>query len=221
MNLLMRTTVYSDNFSIEGFEPLYARIGRGPNRRGNFAIPQRSSCVLRRLLTGMYVLNRVDPKSRGANAPLLWPVRAPERIAVVELRDEQLCFRMRNLAFFEEGLRLSTIVNTQAPWLAFESPLITKVSGSGRVGIRIDGTPDCLAADPAPNAPHISLHRLAAWSADTRFGLDVAPGYANTVLVAPAAAIVRSSSLVIAGRDDDEAVGTAGLAMRVGRLIIP
>jgi len=221
MNLLMRTTVYSDNFSIEGFEPLYARIGRGPNRRGNFAIPQRSSCVLRRLLTGMYVLNRVDPKSRGANAPLLWPVRAPERIAVVELRDEQLCFRMRNLAFFEEGLRLSTIVNTQAPWLAFESPLITKVSGSGRVGIQIDGTPDCLAADPAPNAPHISLHRLAAWSTDTRFGLDVAPGYANTVLVAPAAAIVRSSSLVIAGRDDDEAVGTAGLAMRVGRLIIP
>jgi len=221
MNLLMRTTVYSDNFSIEGFEPLYARIGRGPNRRGNFAIPQRSSCVLRRLLTGMYVLNRVDPKSRGANAPLLWPVRAPERIAVVELRDEQLCFRMRNLAFFEEGLRLSTIVNTQAPWLAFESPLITKVSGSGRVGIQIDGTPDCLAADPAPNAPHISLHRLAAWSTDTRFGLDVAPGYANTVLVAPAAAIVRSSSLVIAGRDVDEDVGTAGLAMRVGRLIIP
>lgn len=221
MNLLMRTTVYSDNFSIEGFEPLYARIGRGPNRRGNFAIPQRASCVLRRLLTGMYVLNRVDPKSRGANAPLLWPVRAPERIAVVELRDEQLCFRMRNLAFFEEGLRLSTIVNTQAPWLAFESPLITKVSGSGRVGIQIDGTPDCLAADPAPNAPHISLHRLAAWSTDTRFGLDVAPGYANTVLVAPAAAIVRSSSLVIAGRDDEETVGTAGLAMRVGRLIIP
>jgi len=221
MNLLMRTTVYSDNFSIEGFEPLYARIGRGPNRRGNFVIPQRSSCVLRRLLTGMYVLNRVDPKSRGANAPLLWPVRAPERIAVVELRDEQLCFRMRNLAFFEEGLRLSTIVNTQAPWLAFESPLITKVSGSGRVGIQIDGTPDCLAADPAPNAPHISLHRLAAWSTDTRFGLDVAPGYANTVLVAPAAAIVRSSSLVIAGRDDEETVGTAGLAMRVGRLIIP
>ncbi len=221
MKLLMRTTVHSENFSIEGFEPLYARIGRGPNRRGNFTIPQRSSCVLRRLLTGLYVLNRFDPKSKTANAPLLWPVRAPERIAVVELRDEQLCFRMRNLAFFEQGLRLSTIVNVQVPWLAFESPLITRISGSGRVGIRIDGTPDCIAADPALGAPQISLHRLAAWSTDTRFSLDVAPGYANTVLVAPPAAIVRSSSLVIAGRDDGEAVGTAGLAMRVSRLIIP
>jgi len=221
MNLLMRTTVHSENFSIEGFEPLYARIGRGPNRRGNFTIPQRSSCVVRRLLTGYYVLNRFDSKSRTANVPLLWPIRAPDRVAVVELRDEQLCFRMRNLAFFEEGLRLSTIVNAQAPWLAFESPLITRISGSGRVGIRIDGTPDCISATPGPTAPHISLHRLAAWSTDTRFGLDVAPGYANTVLVAPAAAIVRSSSLVIAGRDDEKVVGTAGLAMRVGRLIIP
>lgn len=221
MSLLERTTVCSDSFSIEGFEPLYARIGVGPNAKASFAIPQRSSCVVRRLLARMYVLNRFDPKSRRANSPLIWPVRAPERIAIVELRDEHLCFRMRNLAFFEEGLRLSTIVNVQVPWLAFESPLITRLSGTGRVGIRIDGEPDCLSAVSEQHPPHVNMLRLAAWSGDTRLGVDVAPGYSNTVLVAPAAAIVRSSSLVIAGRDDGETVGTAGLLQRIGRLITP
>lgn len=221
MTLLERTTVHAEGFSIDGFAPLYARIGVGPNAKASFAVPQRSSCVLRRLLTRMYVLNRFDPRSRRANSPLIWPVRAPERIAIVELRDEHLCFRMRNLAFFEEGLRLSTIVNAQVPWLAFESPLITRLSGTGRVGIRIDGQPDCLASAPTHSPPHVNMLRLAAWSGDTRLGVDVAPGYSNTVLVAPAAAVVRSSSLVIAGRDDGEAVGAAGLLQRIGRLIVP
>ena len=221
MSLLERTRVYADSFSIEGFSPIYARIGVGPNAKANFAIPQRSSCVIRRLLTRMYVLNRFEPKSLRTNSRLMWPVRAPDRIAVVELRAERLCFRMRNLAFFEEGLQLSTIVNAQVPWLAFESPLITCLSGSGRVGIRIDGEPDCLAAAPTRPAPHVNMLRLAAWSGDTRLAVDVEPGYSNTVLVAPAAAVVRSSSLVIAGRDDGETVGATGLVQRIGRLITP
>jgi hypothetical protein len=221
MSLFERTTVHAEEFSIERFEPLYARRGLGPHVKGNYAIPQRSSCVVRRLLTQMYFLNRIDPTSSRVRSPLIWPVKAPGRIAIVELRDEDICFRMRNLAFFEEGLRLSTIVNAQVPWLAFESPLITRISGTGRVGIRIDGQADCFASTPTHSPPHINLLRLAAWSCDTRLGFDVERGYSNTVLVAPATAIVHSSSLVIAGRDDNEGIGTAGLLMRIGRLIVP
>lgn len=221
MSLLQRTTVHADSFSIEKFSTIYARIGVGPNAKANFAIPQRSSCVVRRLLSRMYVLNRFDPESQRTSPQMIWLVRAPERIAVIELCDERLCFRMRNLAFFEEGLRLSTIVNAQVPWLAFESPLITCLSGSGRVGIRIDGQPDCLDAVPTQRAPHVNMLRLAAWSSDTRLGVDVASGYSNMVLVAPATAVVRSSSLVIAGRDDGESVSATGLLQRIGRLITP
>jgi hypothetical protein len=216
MNLLERTAVHAESFSIDGIAPIYARRGCGPHAAGDWRVPQRSRCLFRRLLTGMYVLHRIQPCSE-----LIWPVRAPERIAVINLRDERLCFRMRNLVFFEEGLRLSTIVNTQVPWLSFESPLITCLSGSGRVGIRIDGQADCVDGVTTNPPPHINLLRLAAWSADTRFGIAVEPGYSNMVLVAPASALVRSSSLVIAGRSDDEAVGTSGLLQRIARLITP
>lgn len=216
MNLLERTRVHSDSFSIEGFAPLYARVGRGPNGPGNFRIPQRTSCPIRRLLTRMYVLNRVQPRTG-----MKWPIRAPERIAVVELTNERLCFRMRNLAFFERTLRLSTILNAQIPWMPFESPLITCLSGSGRVAICIDGEPDCIATDASSPATQVNFDRLAAWSSDTRFGISVEAGYANAILVAPAAAVVRSSSLVLAGRDDDESVGAAGLLQRVLRLVVP
>lgn len=216
MKLIERTTVHSDSFSVEKFMPLYSKLGRGPNAAGDFRIPQRSSCVIRRLLTRMYVMNRCHPRT-GMN----WPVRSPERIAVVELQDERLCFRMRHLVFFEETLRLSTIANLQIPWLPFESPLITCLSGRGRVGIRIEGEPDCVSSDASTASPHINFDRLAAWSADTRFGISVAPGYANAILIAPATAVVRSSSLVIAGRDDQEAVGAGDLFRRVKRLIVP
>ena len=216
MNLLERTTVHADSFPLESFSPLYARTGAGPNAAGNFRVPQRTSCCFRRLLTGTYVLNRLRPSPQ-----MIWPVKAPERIAVVELRGERICFRMRNLAFFEQGLQFSTIVNAQIPWLSFESPLVTCLTGNGRVGIRINGAPDCVAASTSARAPHVNLLRLAAWSADTRLGVAVEPGYENTVLVAPATADVRSSSLVIAGRDDEETVGAAGLLWRIGRLITP
>lgn len=217
MTLLERTTVHAESFPIGGFAPIYARLGYGPNAAADYRVPQRTSCLVRRLLTRMYVLNRFRPR-----ADAQWPVRAPERIAVVELRGERVCVRMRNLVFFEESLRLSTIFNAQVPWVSFESPLITCLSGTGRIGLRIDGAPDCIAhAGGGRAAPHVNLLRLAAWSADTRFGIAVEPGYANTVLVAPAAAVVRSSALVVAGRDDGDTVGVSGLLHRVARLIVP
>ena len=216
MTLLARTTVHGESFSIGDFAPIYARLGYGPNAAADYRVPQRTSCLVRRLLTRMYVLNRFRPRSDAQ-----WPVRAPERIAVVELRGERLCLRMRQLVFFEESLQLSTIVNAQVPWVSFESPLITCLSGTGRVGLRIDGAPDCIAHAGDGAAPHVNLLRLAAWSADTRFGIAVEPGYANTVLVAPAAAVVRSSALVVAGRDDGDTVGVSGLLHRVARLIVP
>ena len=157
MSLLERTTVHADSFPIESFSPLYARIGAGPNAAADFRVPHRTSCVVRRLLTGMYVLNRLRPSPQ-----MIWPVKAPEHIAVVELRGERICFRMRNLAFFEQGLQFSTIVNAQIPWLSFESPLVTCLTGNGRVGIRIDGAPDCVAASPSARARHVNLLRLAA-----------------------------------------------------------
>ena len=192
MSLLQRTAVHAESFAIDSPAPLYARIGSGPHAAADFRIPQRSSCLVRRLLTRMYVLNRLRP-----NADMTWPIRAPERIAIVELRNERLCFRMRNLVFFEQGLRLSTIVNVQMPWLSFESPLVTCLSGSGRVGIRIDGQPDCLQAIQSDPSPYVNMLRLAAWSADTRFAVAVEPGYANMVLVAPAIGVQVVAALVV------------------------
>ena len=139
MSLLERTTVHADSFPIESFSPLYARIGAGPNAAADFRVPHRTSCVVRRLLTGMYVLNRLRPSPQ-----MIWPVKAPEHIAVVELRGERICFRMRNLAFFEQGLQFSTIVNAQITQaaihnasVAVEYPAMSRIHGivaSVRIG---------------------------------------------------------------------------------------
>ena len=140
MPLRTRTEVHERDFALDGFDTLYARVGLGPNRAENYRFPQWTSCAIRRVLTNTYHLNRITP-----GAGLVWPVRAPTRIVVVELRGERLCLRMRHLAFFERPLRLSTIVNAQIPWAAFESPPITCIEGHGRVGLRVDGEPMLLA----------------------------------------------------------------------------
>lgn len=216
MDLIARTTIHSDRFSLRGFAPLYARRGTGPSGPQDYRIPQRGRCAVRRLFSRRYILTRFEPR-----ADMEWPIRAPTRIAVVQLRGERLCFRMHNLAFFEETLQLSTVVNTQVPWLSFESPLVPCISGTGRVGICIDGQPECLAPSMDAKLPKVNMLRLAAWADDSRFGIEVAPGYANTVLVAAPGAMVCTSSLVIAGRDDPTSVGPADLIWRAARLFVP
>jgi hypothetical protein len=226
--LRARTEVHERDFALDGFDTLYARVGLGPNRAENYRFPQWTSCAIRRVLTNTYHLNRI---THGAG--LVWPVRAPTRIVVVELRGELLCLRMRHLAFFERPLRLSTIVNAQIPWAAFESPLITCIEGHGRVGLRVDGEPMLLArgADAAvPRGdeelaarpiPEVNLPRLAAWCADTRLSITVEPGYSNAVLVAAATAEITHSSLVVAAREDGAEVGSGTLLSRIARLVIP
>lgn len=216
MSLLSRVTVHDGNFSLAEFAPLYARLGTGPNGPTDIRVPQRTSCLLRRLITGTYLLRRVNPLPEST-----WPVRAPQRIVVVHLKGERLAVRMRSLAFFEEGLRLSTILNLQIPWMSFESPLITCLTGTGRVGIRIDGPVDCIACDEQSAPARVNLLRLAAWSNDTVMGVEVEPGYANTVLCAPAAALIKRGQLAVAGRDDDETTGTLGFMFRLSRLVVP
>ena len=218
MNLLERSTVHERDFAIESFDTLYARVGIGPNRAENYRFPQWRSCAIRRILTNTYHLNRIAPA-----AGLVWPVRAPTRIVVIELRGERLCFRMRQLAFFERSLRLSTIVNTQLPWASFESPLITCIEGHGRVGLRIEGDPLLVSreAGSGGDAPHINLPRLAAWTADTRLEIRVEPGYLNTVLVAATTAEITRAQLVVSAREDGAAVGSATLLGRLARLVVP
>jgi hypothetical protein len=226
--LLDRAVAHDRDFPLEGFATFYARVGLGPNRAENYRFPQWRSCAFRRLLSNTYHLNRVTPRPG-----LLWPVRTPTRIVVVELRGERLCLRMRHLAFFEHTLRLSTIVNAQIPWASFESPLITCIEGHGRVGLRIEGDPVLLARGepaeaeapqvnlPQVNLPQVNLPRLAAWCADTHLGLTVEPGYLNAVLVAAATADVLRSSLVVSAREDGEEVAGTTLLARIARLIVP
>lgn len=216
MTLADRATVHAESFAVDSFAPFYARQGTGPDGASDYRVPQQSSCVVRRILSRMYLLNYHRPR-----AEMVWRVKSPSRIVVVDLREERLCVRMRHLVFFEEGLRLSTIVNAQVPWLSFESPLVTCLSGTGRVGVRVDGQVECIAAREPQEQRNVNLLRLAAWSADTRLGVAVEPGYGNTVLVAPAVAVVRSSSLVIADRADDEPVGASGYLRRLGQLVVP
>lgn len=236
--LRARAMVHERDFALGGFDTLYARVGLGPNRAENYRFPQWTSCAIRRVLTNAYHLNRIAPA-----AGLSWPVRAPARIVVVELRGERLCVRMRHLAFFERSLQLSTIVNAQIPWAAFESPLVTCIEGHGRVGLRVEGEPMLLSrrnelggpgtdrdaggdrralGDRASDAvPQVNLPRLAAWSADTRLEIAVEPGYSNAVLVAAATAEITHSSLVVAAREDGAEVGSGTLLSRIARLVIP
>ena len=150
--LARRVSVFSESFPLDDIESMYVRRGSGPGVCANHRIPQRGSCVGSRLLSGSYVWNRVDAHR---STRLQWPVPATERLVAVELRGETLCVRMRRIQFFEPSLRLSTIVNMQVQWCAFDSPLISCISGHGIVAFRVDGSPEIVSREPGtPEAEH-------------------------------------------------------------------
>jgi hypothetical protein len=218
-----RVEIHHAAFPIPSSGVIYARRGRGPSRARDNRIPQPTHCVLRRLSSQSYVWNRIslEPSQRTE-----WPVVRPESVALIELRGETVCFRMRNLAFFEPSIRLSTIVSSQLGWAAFESPCIASASGHGRLAFRFEGAPivhfrreqqDGVGDQPVEIMPG----RVVVWSADSEFTPVVKRGVFNAWTFAePGYRVERTSLLLELGRDEDTNSDASVLA-RVARLIVP
>jgi uncharacterized protein (AIM24 family) len=175
------------------------------------------------MLSQSYVLNRLETHG---SARLQWPVAAAERVAVVELRGETLCMRMRRVLFFEQSLRLSTIVNTQVQWCAFDSPFISCISGHGLVAFRLDGAPEIVSRDSSSSTgpsvpPQISLPRLVAWSKQSQFHVVARGDLFNAITFASCAVEVTESPLVLGLRADSDAEGDGRLLSRIWRLVVP
>jgi len=221
--LLDRLEVHHAAFPIgsEGF--IYARRGRGPSSARDNQIPQPTRCVLRRLSSQSYVWNRIALRPGGKTE---WPVVKPDSIAVIELRGESICFRMRNLVFFEPSIRLGTIVNSQLGWAAFESPFIASASGHGRLAFRFDGAPSvhvCSEFEKASGQPLAVVlpGRMVVWSADSEFTPIVKRGAFNAWTFAePGYRIERTSLVLELGRDADGR-SDASVFASAARLIIP
>lgn len=225
--LAQRVSVFKENFGVEELETVYARRGSGPEVEGNNRIPQRFRCIGSRLLSGSYVWNKIEARR---STHLEWPVAASERVAVVELRGETLCFRMRRVLFFEPTLELSTIINLQAQWCAFESPFISCISGHGLVAFRLDGTPELVsrdsnASDSARESGGVlrsrSMSRLVAWSRDSKFRTIAKGDLFNAITFASCAIEVVESPLVLGLRADSESESDGRLLARILRLVVP
>jgi hypothetical protein len=221
--LAQRVSVFADRFSLQELASVYTRRGSGPGVTANHRIPQRFRCIGARLLSRSYIWNRLDVHG---SAHLEWPVPATEHVAVVELRGETLCVRMRRLLFFEPSLQMSTIVNTQVQWCAFDSPFVSCISGHGLVAFRMDGPPEFVSRQLNPTITtevpkSISLARLVAWSRDSKFRTVAKGDIFNAVTFASCAVEVVESSLVIGLRGDSEVESDGRLLSRVWRLVVP
>ncbi len=220
MTLRARTTIHEKSFSLGGFAPLYsnaANFGATTDEADNYRFPQPTRCIIKRVLAGKYLFTYLKQPSESSS----YIVSLRNHIAVVELHNERLFFRMNRLAFFEECLELSTTCNMQVPWLCSESPFIACVTGSGRVGIELEAGGDALDSESQSAAPlKVKLPRLAAWSSDTRLQLEVEPGYLNAALMAEATAVVCHSSLVISSNGDGGR-GSWEVPMRALRFLMP
>ena len=148
-------------------------------------------------------------------------IQRPQRVNRTDgrllVRDEllqRLC-RLRLLSFDQQPLR------RQPPERIVTAQCLHEIARQCAFERRDRRLLRLLPHDAIDASARVIAQRILMRPADTRLGVAVEPGYANTVLVAPATADVRSSSLVIAGRDDEETVGAAGLLWRIGRLITP
>lgn len=221
--LLDRTEVHSGSFTLPPMRVIYARRGRGPSRARDNRIPQPTHCLLRRLSSQSYVWNRM---TLGPASNAEWPVVRPESVAVIELRGESVCFRMKSLLFFEPSIQLRTIVNSHLGWAAFESPFIASASGHGRIAFRFDGAPSVHVRDRLETASgqvpaEVLPGRMVVWSADSEFTPVVKGGVFNAWTFAePAYRVERTSLLLELGRDAETASDASVLAS-VARLIVP
>jgi len=221
--LLERLEIHHASFPIPSQGFIYARRGRGPSRARDNQIPQPTRCVVRRLSSRSYVWNRLA-LAPGEQAE--WPVVRPECVAVLELRGEAVCFRMRSLVYFEPSIRLGTIVNSQLGWAAFESPCIASASGHGRLAFLFEGAPivhvrDERAIAAGPQPVEVLPGRMVVWSSDSEFTPVVKRGVFNAWTFAePGYRIERTSLVLELGRDADGRSDASVLAS-VARLIVP
>jgi len=218
--LRQRLSVFRDSFAMPPTSCIYARRGCGPSQGSRHAIPQPTSCMLRRLTSFSYVWNRIQFE---ADRTTYWPVPSPQFVAVIELRGDTICFRMPQLLYFEPSIQLGTKVNLQLPWVSFESPFISYASGFGRIAFRIDGGADPISREPkgGMSMPRILVSRMVAWSSDTELQMEVPPGTFNAVTFSSVAARVVKSSIVLASRGDRAVDSDATLLGRVLRFVVP
>ncbi len=214
MKMIDRVSTYNNSFTPPQGELIYVRAGgNSPDTADDYHFPQPTSCLIRRLLTGTYIMRR------DANIQS-WPVSAPQYVAVVELKGERMCFHVRNLLFFTPELRLRTIVDAQMPWMCFESPFITCIEGHGHVAFLIKGEPRTIARDANSTVPEdIRLSRWVAWAADTKVSVRVKPGWKNAVTAAPGSAFIRSTSLMLGAKQDTDVASDLRIWSRFATLI--
>ena len=217
-SLVDRSIVHRDPFETSKLGVVYARRGTGgPERSSNYRIPQSSSCLVRRLLTGTFLMNRYDLGC----AVDRWRFAAPYQVIVVDLKGETLCFRMKSLVFFEAGLKLHTKINTQVAWMCLDSPFIASVSGFGRIAFRVNGNPDIGTKDSTKAATDsVQILRLIAWSDDSRFILRPVGGFINMALFAPISAEVEASAMVITESSDTDGGSEISIFSRVLSLVL-
>ena len=217
-SLVDRIIVHRDPFETSKLGVVYARRGTGgPERSSNYRIPQSSSCLVRRLLTGTFLMNRYDLGC----AVDRWRFAAPYQVIVVDLKGETLCFRMKSLVFFEAGLKLHTKINTQVAWMCLDSPFIASVSGFGRIAFRVNGNPAIVTQDSTKAATDsVQILRLIAWSDDSRFILRPVGGFINMALFAPISAEVEASAMVITESSDTDGGSEISIFSRVLSLVL-
>ena len=176
-----RIVVHGKRYTLEGEQRVfYARQAQVEGIAPSIALPRPFACVLNRLASGVYLMNRADP------------ARAPEGRIVFKTGDvrqfvewdlaagEEVIFHFKDFIAADKSVGFSTLVSFKIPTLLMGRFLYRVARGPGRLILRTDGAAETVdEADATLSKP---VHRVVAWHRAARFKLEAEQSFADIYL---------------------------------------
>ncbi len=188
----------------------YARQAQVEGIAPSIALPQPFACVLNRLLSGVYLMNRADP-ARAPEGRIVFKTGDVRQFVEWDLADgEEVVFHFKDFIAADQSVKFSTFASFRIPTLLMGRLLYRVAAGPGRLILRTDGAAETVdEADATLSKP---VHRVVAWHRAARFKLEAEQSFADIYLSGVHVKMTPGDMVVfVAEAGDRRRVGTGAV----------
>ena len=188
----------------------YARQAQVEGIAPSIALPRPFACVLNRLLSGVYLMNRAEP-ARAPEGRIVFKTGDVRQFVEWDLAEgEEVIFHFKDFIAADKSVGFSTLVSFKIPTLLMGRFLYRVASGPGRLILRTDGAAETVdEADATLSKP---VHRVVAWHRAARFKLEAEQTFADIYLSGVHVKMTPGDMVVfVAEAGDRRRVGTGAI----------
>ncbi|MDH3739420.1 MAG: hypothetical protein OER92_09510 [Alphaproteobacteria bacterium] len=205
------TKVHGKRYTLTGTERVYyARQAQVEGIAPRIAMPHPLACVLSRLASGVYLMNRADTASAPEGRIVFKTGDVRQFVEWQLAPDEQVIFHFKDFIAADKSVEFSTLVSFRIPTLLMGRFLYRVATGPGRLILRTDGAAETVdQTDAMLSKP---VYRVVAWHRGAQFKLEAEQTFADIYLSSVHVKMTPGDMVVfVAEAGDRRRVGTGAV----------